>query len=39
MWLQRCGFVQKGGRWISQRPRPTTHRTPHPKRPPFARSA
>ena len=35
MWLQRCGFVQKNGRWISQRPRTTEHLTPHGK-PPFA---
>jgi len=38
LWLQRSGYVQKDGRWISERPRPTTHKTPH-SRFPFAASA
>jgi hypothetical protein len=33
LWLGRCGFVQKNGRWISERPRQAWHRTPHPHRP------
>ena len=37
LWLHRSGYVLKDGRWISTRPRPTNHRTPH--RPPFAASA
>ena len=37
LWLERSGFIQKDGRWISTRPRQTSHRTPH--RPPFAASA
>jgi hypothetical protein len=37
LWLGRCGFVEKNGRWIAQRPMQTTYRTPH--WPPFAASA
>jgi hypothetical protein len=37
LWLHRCGYVLKDGRWISTRPRQTVLRTPH--LPPFAASA
>ena len=42
MWLRRSGYFRKSGRWISQRPRPSVHRTPHgtpQRKPPFAASA
>ena len=39
MWLQRSGYVQKDGRWISTRPRHTRVGSLHPKRPPFLASA
>ena len=39
LWLGRSEYVLKEGRWISQRPRPTNHRTPHKKWTPLAASA